>query len=379
MMRSRLVTWIGACLAIGCGGASLHPETATHEIAITTEERALAPDLASRVDQANQAAHDAAIAGDHEAQRDHAEAARLWHVALHAEAERTTAARAQQAVLREIEEIDAARLADDAARVAIEQTIRRQKAAAIARAEAARVLSEAEIDETRRRGGDPARMQSRREAARVLLDRSVAIVAAATALGADATLTDAATQAVDAARAKLDGSPTSMKTAQHAFALSQAALGRARAQRPGPSVEEHASLFEALAALGVTAEASDDGVVIWIADAFASGRAELKPAGKALLDSLGAVLTSHPHGPVQAHALASAAFPRATLRRRIQNLQTTLRLTLSDRVTTIDASGGSDHDNMIRIVLPAYTCGALPTATACTSRPSATNTPPAAR
>lgn len=345
--------WVIA--AIGCGGAhagvvATRPTRPT----IAPETRALAPDLAARVDRAELDGQQAADGGDDQATADHRRRAQLWQVAAEAEAQRIVFEREREQVLREVEALETARVANESERSALEREIKREQAAAIARAEASRVLNEAEVDEARRRGGDPARVESRREASRALVDRSTAVLAAAAALGANESTVAAAQRALDQARRKVDGSAASMQLAQTAFAGAQRALGQARAQRPGPDALEHNALIEALRDGGWTAEPTDDGLVIWLVDYFSGNQKTLRPGAKTLVSTLGHLLAAHPHGPIQIQVAVTTTVSSALARERAQQLKTALDPAGADRLAVVTGARTNEAGSSARVVLPAY-------------------------
>lgn len=354
-------TWL-VLATIACGGAqTTQRQNASQATPIASASRTLAPDLAARVDRAEADALAAVQRDDNEAVADHRERARLWRVALEAEVARIGLEREREAADREIETIETARIADEQARDVIERRIKRELAAAIARDEANRVLTEAGGDEARRRGGDPARIESRRQASRALIDRSAAMLAAAVALGADGPSIAAARSAIEMASRKIDGSAASMAAASTAFARTQRALGHARGTRPGPDHHERASLLEALALQGWSAELLDEGVVVWLPDLIGAGRAALRPGETGLLASLGALLAGHPHGPIQLQALVTATVSKAAAGRRAQLIKVALGDTGSDRIEIVTgvSTGDQQTQTLARVVLPAYGCHAL--------------------
>jgi len=345
---------------IACGGAqSSHATLGTAMPAIDPAARALAPDLAARVDRAADDALAASQNNNDDAAADHRERARLWRVALDAEVARITLDREGTATLAEVEALETARIADQQARIAIEQQIKREQAAAVARAEANRVLVEAERDEAKRRGGDPARTDVRREASRAFVDRTAAILAAAVALGADEATVASARVALDAARRKLDGSSAGITAAQTAFALAQRALGHARRSRGAPDIQERASLLEALAAQGWSVDLLDDGVVIWLTELFSGTRPELRPGASTLLSSLAAILNGHPHGPIQLQVTTTATIGKRVAQGRAQRLKAALAGVESSRIEIVSSVSVGDQPSVTRVILPAYGCSAL--------------------
>lgn len=361
MMRpakhNALIGMLALVSACGGGGASGRHGATSAVSEIDAETRALVPDLAARVDRAR---GEARVADDDGARRDHEQRAQLWEIAVASEAQRIRLARQREAILREVEAIETQRAADEARRAEIARDVQREQAVKVARAEAARVFAEATEDETRRRGGDTARMVVRREATQALLERAFAIVAAAAALGAPEVSVDAATRALDGARRANDGSAASVVSAQRAWSLAHASLGEARKRQGAPTVEERASLFEALANAGLVAEVLDEGVVIWLPSAFPPGRRDVSKGEGALLRALGAVLTAHPHGPIQVQGRVASAAQRAGAAKLLDRVTKALDGVDLARVARDVLVASADSVGIeVRVVLPAYGCRAL--------------------
>lgn len=276
------------------------------------------------------------------------------------EAKRILLAREREAILRDVEAIETQRAADEKRRAEIARDVQREQAARVARDEAARVFAEATDDEARRRGGDAARVHVRREATQALLSRASAIVAAAAALGAPEASVNAAARAIDGARRANDGSAASVVSAQRAWSVAHSSLGEARKSQGAPSVEERASLFEALANAGFVAETLDEGVVIWLPSAFPPGRRDLSKGEGAVLSALGAVLTAHPHGPIQVQARVASAAQRTGAAKLLDRVTKALdgvdpaRVVRDVLVASVDRVGIE-----VRVILPAYGCRAL--------------------
>lgn len=359
--------------ALACGGAQTNVGgTVRGEATVDDNSRVVAPDLAARVDRANADARDAAEHADEAAAADHRERARLWRVALGAEVERIALERDRLRALAELEAIETGRIANEQTRATIEFELKRERAREIARAEAVRVLTEAESDEARRRGGDPARVASRREASRALIDRSSAMLAAAIALGADGSTVESAQRAIQSANRRVDGTAAGVTAAHAAFALTQRALGQARSKRPSPDVHERASLLEALGAHGWSAELLDEGVVVSLTDLFAGNRNDLRPGARTLLADLAAILSGHPHGPIQVQVTAAAAVTKSSAQRRAQRLKAALVGVDSGRIEIVAGVDVSDQPSLARVVLTAYGCNAIANDPAQCTRASST-------
>jgi len=356
--RHAILTWllamVFACGGVGArGGRSAVPEAAE----LDAETRILAPDLAARVDRARA---DARAADDDGARCDHEQRAELWEVAALSEAKRIRLAREREAILRDVEAIETQRAADEERRAEIARDVQREQAVRVARNEAARVFAEATEDEGRRRGGDAARTAVRREATQALLERASAIVAAAAALGAPESSVEAATRAIDGARRANDGSAASVVSAQRAWSLAQTSLGEARKRKGAPTVEERASLFEALANAGFVAEMLDEGVAIWLPSAFPPGRRDVSKGEAAVLSALGAVLTAHPHGPIQVQARVASVAQRAGAAKLLDRVTKALGGVDPARVVRDVLVASADQVGIeVRVILPAYGCAAL--------------------
>lgn len=311
--------------------------------------QALAPDLHARAERARV---DAERARDGASARDHAERAELLLEAAVAEADRIELDRARAAQEARHAQVDGERAALERARVAAVHAIRREEAARVARAEAARVFLQAEEDELRRRDrGERERAQA--QAAAFYLKRAELVLAAAAAMGADEAQRKPVRAAIDAAARQKAGSARAA-AADRALARAQRLLGAARRASGKPDRAELDSLLEGGRERGLSIEPLPRGVAISLEGFFRKGSAQLSPAGSRALRHLEALLRAHPHGPVQLELLAGESAPASRRRlgkARAERLKKALTEVAGPRLQAV-AGAGAGPPQMVWV---AYT------------------------
>lgn len=300
---SRSLPALIAALSIACGGGATVTSDLRARLASpegrTAHERA--PDLVAQVEEA---LDDAEGASSPEAAADHATRARLLLDAAVTEAARIEDEEARQVIEARVGEVLARARRDEDARAAIGNELARTASIRAAREEAERALTQAATDETRRgRRGRVSLEEARdlRRAAETFRARARLTAAAATALGAPAEALAAASEALtasDRARDPLEA----LASAERANREALRALGAARSQREGPGPDGASALAEAARAEGFEPIAVPTGLAIETEGLFSgSGIAR---AARPKIERLAALITAHPHGPVQVQAQA---------------------------------------------------------------------------
>jgi hypothetical protein len=145
----------------------------------------------------------------------------------------------------------------------------------------------------------------RRDAARVLVRRARALLAAAEAMGGSAESIAAGRGAIERAEAERTDPTRMIETADAAVSEAMRALGAARAARPAPTEEEIASLVEAARTAGFAVERAPDGLAV-IADGMFAGNAATITARRRI-PALAALLAAHPHGIARVRSFPDVA------------------------------------------------------------------------
>ena len=289
-------------LIAACGGTpSSSSLDELFEATVADDARQRAPDLYAAAVRARADSDAALEADDVPAAADHATRARLLLLAAEAEADRLVLEEHRLTLVRRTRRADEAVARDTRARLALETEMTRLRSAQVAGEEAARVFTQAEVDEERRfRGQAEQRDRVQLQAAAAVATRSRLLLAAAMALGAsdaDAAGTSRAIAAVASAR---DGN-RAMLIADRALRAAIELLGTARSRHPGPTTDEIAALHAGALSAGFAAEQLDRGVVIGLRSAFTGRGPRLSADVRDDLERLADLIKAHPHGPVQVH------------------------------------------------------------------------------
>lgn len=221
---------------------------------------------------------------DSAAHHDHESAARLWLETAIEQAERGQLARQRLQVEEQSARQDEALLAAETERAQLEQQVEREEAANIARTEAERALARAAQAPAQRIKLDPSEVQ---RAATALLSRAELI-----ALTLPSSLPAVQRNKLDtllreAHKALPKTADRALDLADRALFEALALLGVLRAQGE-PTVEQKASLREALQLAGAQVSRDERGLTARVAQAEAR-----------MLQRLCGIARAYPHGPVQ--------------------------------------------------------------------------------
>jgi flagellar motor protein MotB len=347
----------GACLLCACAtaprahGSTLDPLFASARLGRVRE---LAPDLLARAQRARQDALDARTT---DARSDHELRARLLLQAAEVEADRIEIERKTAALQQRSDAAEAARAADERARLLAEAQAKQAEAARLAQAEAAAAFAPLELTAAATPGRVPS-AQAREQAASFFVKRARLTLTAAVALGADAAMVGDAQAKLQAAQATQTGPSAPLTAAQNALLAAERALGSARARRPDASPEQAQDLVQRLAELGVQAEQRPAGVVVTLPGLFAPGGATARSLARPRWTLLRGLLAAFPAGPIriEAHAPAGATKPRQKLARaRALAVQAWLAQTLPLNRLLVDAAAFDlESDDNVALLLGAY-------------------------
>ena len=366
MRRSKPSSIWGAALvalSAACGGAQTRDASGLRSEleSVLEAARERAEPTVVDAEQALTWADEAEARDDLEAAAEHRAAARL----LAARATAIASARAEDEA-RAVLEAESAQLLEEALAIeaeaeALEADATRLAAARAAREEALRALTRAEADEARgRRVGrlsldDAAAM---RTAARDIRRRARLLLSAATAIAArsEHEITDlgAETERLSTASEEADEPLEALRQADAAHDAARAALGRARRGLPVTAASV-AALLEACESEGFTARALERGIAIDVEAFFPGTGRTPSREGAPRLGRLGALLGSHPTGPIVIEVHGELAAPRAQAIRAAL-IEAGIEETRLELSTTEEGRG-------MRVLLAAYAAPTPGTAT----------------
>lgn len=295
---SSRVFLLGLGLLLGCTQARSRSEVSTAMFSTKAARRAetMVPDLHSQAKQAHQAAQQAHVAGDGAAAADHETRARLWLAAAVVEAERIEIERRRLRVLRQSEEFAGLAQHMEQSRWDADDEAEREAAAKIATQEAERAYAEAARAESKRasrgkKGGKGAG-ETYRQAQRFFAERARLLAAAATAMGASVHEADAVAESARRAESKKDES--GLEEALRAYQRAQVLLGRVRAQRARPTLDEAAALRREAKEARFQVEQYDEGLVVRIPSLWRGGALDRESVRR-----MASLILAHPHGLVR--------------------------------------------------------------------------------
>ena len=304
-----------------------------------------APDLYTAADLARQAAEDARSEGRGEEASDHETRARLLLETAIAETDRLKIEARRLAVERRLRQLEAQIARDDATRANVESVFAHEEAARVANQQAALAFAQAVADESvRHPQATRARLES--GAAEVLKRRAELMVAAARALGADRSTTERALRALE--RVESARTPASAAdAADEALLAALRALGSVRSSSEfGP--DQRQALIDEAGAAGFDVEQVERGLAIRVRGVFRSGSGPTS-AGRRRLRRLGALVASHPAGPVMVVGFAGrerAALGRARSAARVMQAAGAER----GRLTTEGLAAQSQPEDAVDVV-----------------------------
>ena len=327
--------WSQSCcalIAVACGAAQSEP-VSLFEPGELNAAREHAPDLVAAAEAAEEDAQRAHLANDDSASRDYATRARLLLEAAVVESQRIEE---NQERLQLEEQADAAThelVALQEERAALSQQLARERAAGLARQQASLAFERAVDDEPRRHRARSTELSSaRREAARALAHRSMLVVAAAGAMGADA---DRVRPIAEAAQEVLsiNAPDAAIRRAAQVHRQALQLLGAARA-RHAVDAAAVAAFVAAGRERGFNVEVRPEGLV-WT---------QLPRPSRARAQAWAELVAAHPHGPVQVRGPA----------RQTAGLVAAFRAVASDeRVQAVPAA-------TLEVIFPAYGRSAVP-------------------
>ena len=303
--------WIAALgVLVACSGAgqlAVDERFASEEAEVAKRR---APDLYTAADLARQAAETARSEGEGEEASDHETRARLLLETAIAETDRLKIEARRLAVERRLRQLEAQIARDDTTRAMVEASFAHEEAARVANEQAALAFTQAVVDEAGRQTPSE-QVALERDASEVLRRRAELMLAAARALGADASRTDSverALQRIDSARTPA----AAADAADEALLAALRALGSVRSSSDIDPDQRQALIDEAGAA-GFAVEQVERGLAIRVRGVFRGGSGPTA-SGRRKLRRLGALVASHPAGPVLVAGFAArqrAALGRA--------------------------------------------------------------------